>query len=420
MPLSQGKSKKAFEHNVKAEMNAGKPQDQSLAIAYSVKRKAKKKMANGGMAYKNDSAKTEGRPMPSERDNDSKMVSRNSGNKPAKNDSWTDNSTIAQAQKPSITKLSRPALRGSDAFSVRYKTEIDEDLDRMNSMPPETDTAPPPKRDDEEGANRQGPKVSDMAAQHNNKKAPYNKEIEDQYAQDMAAAEMKKTQSYANGGPVMEPKDSGIEARERSNEADLQSSESPSEDEADSDARSRNELDADEQNPNDLDMEHEHSNGRKPYASGGTVRSGSRDMDYADGGEVADDHEDSLAAAIMSRKDRESAMNSDSDEDEMINMALGGEIIEDDNDIHSHGSMESDDSDQADLSRNADEDANEEDQASFNALRKENYSESDGLDELDSPKDSNTKGHELSDEDENDMVDSVRRKMNKDRQFKAR
>ncbi len=46
MPLSRGKSKVAFEHNVKAEMNAGKPQKQALAIAYATKRR---KMAHGGM-----------------------------------------------------------------------------------------------------------------------------------------------------------------------------------------------------------------------------------------------------------------------------------------------------------------------------------------------------------------------------------
>lgn len=51
MPLIQGKSKKSFEKNVKAEMDAGKPQKQSLAIAFSVQRKNKpKKMAYGGMA----------------------------------------------------------------------------------------------------------------------------------------------------------------------------------------------------------------------------------------------------------------------------------------------------------------------------------------------------------------------------------
>ena len=40
MPLTKSKSKKAFESNLKAELNAGKPKKQALAIAYSVKRKA--------------------------------------------------------------------------------------------------------------------------------------------------------------------------------------------------------------------------------------------------------------------------------------------------------------------------------------------------------------------------------------------
>lgn len=43
MPLIKSKSKKAFEHNVKAELNAGKPKKQAVAIAYSVQRKAKGK-----------------------------------------------------------------------------------------------------------------------------------------------------------------------------------------------------------------------------------------------------------------------------------------------------------------------------------------------------------------------------------------
>lgn len=47
MPLESGKSKGAFVHNIKAERSAGKPMKQSLAIAYNMKRKAKK-MADGG------------------------------------------------------------------------------------------------------------------------------------------------------------------------------------------------------------------------------------------------------------------------------------------------------------------------------------------------------------------------------------
>ena len=51
MPLTKSKSKKAFEHNIKAEMSAGKPQKQAVAIAYNVKRAAKK--AIGGRASTN-------------------------------------------------------------------------------------------------------------------------------------------------------------------------------------------------------------------------------------------------------------------------------------------------------------------------------------------------------------------------------
>lgn len=38
MPLESGKSKGAFKHNVKAEIAAGKPQKQAVAIAYAKQR----------------------------------------------------------------------------------------------------------------------------------------------------------------------------------------------------------------------------------------------------------------------------------------------------------------------------------------------------------------------------------------------
>jgi hypothetical protein len=57
MPLIKGKSKGAFEHNMKAEMHAGKPQKQALAIAYATKRRAMKAhggyMAEGGQITDN-------------------------------------------------------------------------------------------------------------------------------------------------------------------------------------------------------------------------------------------------------------------------------------------------------------------------------------------------------------------------------
>jgi len=43
MPLKKSASKKAFKANVRAEVNAGKPVKQAVAIAYSVKRKAQRK-----------------------------------------------------------------------------------------------------------------------------------------------------------------------------------------------------------------------------------------------------------------------------------------------------------------------------------------------------------------------------------------
>jgi len=46
MPLIKSKSEKAFKHNIKAEIHAGKPVKQAVAIAYSEKRHAHK--AHGG------------------------------------------------------------------------------------------------------------------------------------------------------------------------------------------------------------------------------------------------------------------------------------------------------------------------------------------------------------------------------------
>jgi hypothetical protein len=43
MPLAKSSSKKAFAKNVKAEIKAGKPQKQAVAIAYATKRAAQRK-----------------------------------------------------------------------------------------------------------------------------------------------------------------------------------------------------------------------------------------------------------------------------------------------------------------------------------------------------------------------------------------
>lgn len=47
MPLKKSTSKKAFTENVRAEIAAGKPQKQAVAIAYATKRAAAKKQSKG-------------------------------------------------------------------------------------------------------------------------------------------------------------------------------------------------------------------------------------------------------------------------------------------------------------------------------------------------------------------------------------
>jgi len=42
MPLTKSTSKQAFSKNIKAEVKAGKPVKQAVAIAYSIKRQAQK------------------------------------------------------------------------------------------------------------------------------------------------------------------------------------------------------------------------------------------------------------------------------------------------------------------------------------------------------------------------------------------
>ena len=48
MPLKKSTSAKAFKENIKAEVKAGKPVKQAVAIAYSEKREAAKKTASKG------------------------------------------------------------------------------------------------------------------------------------------------------------------------------------------------------------------------------------------------------------------------------------------------------------------------------------------------------------------------------------
>lgn len=211
---------------------------------------------------------------------------------------------------------------------------------------------------------------------------------------------------YAKGGEI-ESSDEHIRADGRY-EDDLQDL-PPSEDEGRGMAMRENEMGPDRQGPAIPDMEEPHSEHDEMYHdnmhddstedSDTMGRSASGGMDQPED-EAEEMHAASLAAAVMARRKK---------------MARGGEIIHDSEEPLSHGSMDSDDSDMADLSRNAEEDANEEDQASFDALRKENYSDSEGLRHMDSPEDSNEHEpeHEEMDIHDRSVVGQIRSKMRK-------
>lgn len=327
MPLIKSSSKKAFDHNIKAEMHAGKPQKQALAIAYDMKRKNRKKMAKGGSI----SASNEKRPMPNDLYDDSHMAHQNSGNKAPHNDSWTDQPTVKQAQMNSgrrVLPIKHPKMVASDVLSSRLYSYEDE---LQRSAKPGNPSEQPPKADDEMGADRQGPDSKDL--------------------------HMKR---MAKGGEIND-----VISMHEAEEDNL---EHPAHLEDDNDTTK----------PSDDEIMADHI---EMLAEGGMA-------------EEEEEHHDSMAASIMAKRSRHPSQMSDSDIDEMMHLyASGGEV---------------------DLSLSHDEEPNNEDQMSFEALKKENYNDSD-LD-VEQLMDSNEHSDEIS-HDRHDMIDSIRRKMKSKRQF---
>ncbi len=323
MPLKHGKSQKAFEENVRTEMKSGKPQDQALAIAYSVKRKAqRKRMQEGGKI----SEKSE------------------------------------KPKEKSLMESARDLYRDQAAKG----------------------------------------NLGDPLRQQEERRRWNDSHAKDREGRNILAEGGQVTEASKKGGkfPLKHPtvmKGNTFSTRLRDQEDDLQSTASVNEGPQEQPPKMYDEEEADKSGPSvpALDM--------KMMADGGSVQPED---------EAEEEHHASVAAAIMARrKEASHSAESDSDIDSEMMMAEGGRVPSDE--ISSHSSIYSDDSSQADLSRNADEDANEEDQLSFNALTKENYSESEGLAQLDSPRDSNLHGDEREDaeSDPHDMVSAIRRKM---------
>ncbi len=314
----------------------------NLSIAYNVSKK--KKMAKGGKV--NESAASEHRPMPEEKDKDSQEVSENSSKKPIIGGDWDQNPMI---KRPKTQPIKHPSMAQSPVFKVKLRDQEDH---LEAKMPPASPKEQPPKEDNEIDAKKSGPSVP--------------------------ALHMKK---MAKGGMINE------EVSMHEAEEDHVQHPAYLED------------DNDQMRPSKEEIMTDH------FAEGGMAHD-----------EIEEEKYDSIAAAIMAKRDRMHAMIDSGalDEDRAAehHFAEGGKI-------NGRDSIYSDESSQVDLKRNAEEDANMEDQTSFNAMRKENYSESAGLSKLDQPHDSNLMGdsREESEEDKHDMIAKIRSKMNVKRQF---
>jgi hypothetical protein len=184
----------------------------------------------------------------------------------------------------------------------------------------------------------------------------------------------------------MEPEENEADLRRtRTDEYDLQDSSSPSEDEGDENAMSRNEENQ-EQTSGDPDYSEPHSDDLDTamYADGGAAEG----MDQPEP-EQEEEHHDSIAAAIMSRRERAKAQidSGAHDEDLAAAYADGGEV---------------------DLELNREEQPN---QYYHENEHMEDYGED--LDDKGSPLDSNEMGDSEEDNtsDPHDMVASIRRKM---------
>lgn len=183
MPLMQSKSKKAFQSNLKTELKAGKPKDQSLAISYNIQRKnAKKKMAQGGEI----TAKDESRPMPDQEFNDSSDASMNRGRKPLGKSDWTDDTYSEQASR----SFSKPQREMDTDFVSEGESKADNSYD-SEEMEMEKESSSDPMDINEHHYED----ISDAKYAHGG-------EIEDHYDSIADHVMAKMRAKYAEGGMV--------------------------------------------------------------------------------------------------------------------------------------------------------------------------------------------------------------------------
>jgi len=462
MPLIKGKSKHAFEHNIKAEMEAGKPQKQSLAIAYSMKRKAaKKKMAMGGSADEGPAEKA---------NKDIKGVHEIMPTYEMKR-GVRHGSSPAGARVDAANVLGKHSEGYKEAQLSKAKQEHRTKLEELRAMPKpklqglaeggliaalKENTAAMHKSRNTSGL-KIHPFERDMAQSAVDEKRPMPDQTtnsgkmasqqEDKKTEMLSAANesrpmpKKGMQTQKIKHPKMVKSDV-LQVRLRDEEDDLQSSAATNEGPQRQPPEVDNEEGADRQGPTPP-KQPLHTKNLNKYAKGGMAEDAdhsgnihNKAVDDEYGGEVEEDmqvepkglqedddqegqsmekiysdepmlaeggiaeeaeeeHHDSIAAAIMARRDRMKAEvdSGAHDEDLAARYADGGEV---------------------DLDLNATEQPNEYPPMNGDALEWDEDSEA--IHSKDQPMDSNMHGDDIP-ADENDMVSSIRRKLKAKRSF---
>lgn len=174
-----------------------------LAMAYAIKSKTGKKMANGGPV----SAKAERRPSTEETNEDAKMVSHNEGKKPLRDSDMTSRPDKASLKGMRTTPIKHPSMVPSSIVSSRLRSDED-DLQRtakVNNGP----QIQPPERYDEIDAADEGPdhpqlhaKMMAEGGEVDDMDQPMGEEEEEHHASIASAIMARKDKMMAEGGPV--------------------------------------------------------------------------------------------------------------------------------------------------------------------------------------------------------------------------
>jgi hypothetical protein len=411
MPLIKSAGKKAVGENIKTEMKAGKPQKQAIAIALSTQRAARKKHAKGGMARKMSQAEHGGA---------SCMACGGGMCKYAEGGSVNPQTSPSPQATPDIheeankraqdidygidERMRKRQMAGNPGYANGGAVEGPTYSKKYDRNP----GTPAPKPDDERFPEDEY-MARDMDAPIGSTPRGSHPSIDEEtYDSERFSDRM------ANGGAVEGPtysepfdRNPGTPKAKEDDER-LPESEYMGADWGDGSTPH-------DRGPKPSEEEYMGKRSGGAYAKGGKVKnymSPGESEEAAEDGMVTlrghshrmnpslkESHKDGTADYMDKEWDREPSSIADAIMEKRQKLAEGGFLPEDD--IKG-------DEDRDILDGNSEEEPNNEDRYSYNALRKENYQEQSQL--HDQPEESNEHGDEI-DSDENDHISEIRRRM---------